>query len=149
MFRVHKNILVLKNIQSNNKIKYKYNFNNIVLLNDTSKKESLTNIINCININTFPQMQNIYLFTNNFTSNNYKKLFKNFDDSQHLKIYLNNFLSNTYLEEEYHLGICFLNSRDSYQLNKFFLSGQFENISNLPKYSYNKYIQDQIDYYNN
>jgi hypothetical protein len=80
---------------------------------------------------------------------NYINLFKNFDNIPNLKIHLESFLANKYIYDEYHLGIRLLQTQESYNLRKHFLSVNFENINKLEQKSYNKYVQDQIDYYNN
>jgi hypothetical protein len=152
MFRIYKNTLlkntiVFKNIQNDINLKYKYNIHNIVLI------DSNNSFSNNINRYTFPKMENIYLFTSNLNKSNYNNLLSNCNKKP-LDIYFEYSVAQKfkylYPEKYNNLSkIIFLKEAESYHLRECFLSlSKFNNISELSKYSYNKDIQDEIDYYN-
>jgi hypothetical protein len=153
MFRIYKNTLlkntiVFKNIQNDINLKYKYNIHNIVLI------DSNNSFSKNINRYTFPKIENIYLFTPNLNKSNYNNLLNNCNNKK-LDIYFEYSVAQRF-KELYSLNkynnlskITFLKEAESYHLRECFSNLQnFNNISELSKYAYNKEIQDEIDYYN-
>ena len=153
MFRIYKNTLlkntiVFKNIQNDINLKYKYNIHNIVLI------DSNNSFSNNINRYTFPKMENIYLFTPNLNKSDFNNLINNCNKKK-LDIYFEYPVAQRF-KELYSLNkynnlskITFLKEEESYHLRECFANLQnFNNISELSKYAYNKEIQDEIDYYN-
>ena len=153
MFRIHKNTLlkntiVFKNIQNDINLKYKYNIHNIVLI------DSNNSFSKNINRYTFPKMENIYLFTPNLNKSDYNNLINNCNKKK-LDIYFEypvaQRFKELYTNNKYNnlSKIIFLKEAESYHLRECFANLQnFNNISELSKYAYNKEIQDEIDYYN-
>ena len=153
MFRIYKNTLlkntiVFKNIQNDINLKYKYNIHNIVLI------DSNNSFSKNINRYTFPKMENIYLFTPNLNKSDYNNLINNCNKKK-LDIYFEypvaQRFKELYTNNKYNnlSKIIFLKEAESYHLRECFANLQnFNNISELSKYAYNKEIQDEIDYYN-
>ena len=153
MFRIYKNTLlkntiVFKNIQNDINLKYKYNIHNIVLI------DSNNSFSKNINRYTFPKMENIYLFTPNLNKSDFNNLINNCNKKK-LDIYFEYPVAQRFKElcnsEKYNnlSKIIFLKEAESYHLRECFTNLQnFNNISELSKYAYNKEIQDEIDYYN-
>jgi hypothetical protein len=129
MFKIHKSLLVLKNIQSG-KLIYKYPFDNLVLINSQLEFSSLN----------FPYLKTLFLFENskNSTLNN-----------PSLKIFIgSNSLSNNPNPKFNSPNVKFFSLEESEHLKQIFSFGCFDPVKNLSKYSTNKSVQDQIDYYN-
>jgi len=153
MFRIYKNTLlkntiVFKNIQNDINLKYKYNIHNIVLI------DSNNSFSKNINRYTFPKMENIYLFTPNLNKSDFNNLINNCNKKK-LDIYFEypvaQRFKELYTNNKYNnlSKIIFLKEAESYHLRECFANLQnFNNISELSKYAYNKEIQDEIDYYN-
>lgn len=178
MFRIYKNTLlkntiVFKNIQNDINLKYKYNIHNIVLIdsnNSFSKNINRYTFPKMENIYLFTPNLNKSDFNNLINNCNKKKLdiYFEYTVAQRFKelytpLALGHSSEETInlfkgckpegldLHNKYNnlLKITFLKEAESYHLRECFANLQnFNNISELSKYAYNKEIQDEIDYYN-
>lgn len=130
MFRTSKTCLILKNVIGGN-FTYKYPFENLIFINSNPQ----------FGKSNFPELKTLLLFNSNdqlnLTLNPSLKMLLN------TKIILGD-LTNTNLVIP---NIRFFTPDNSEKYKQIFLSGCFNPMKDLPKYSTNKTIQDQINYY--
>lgn len=137
MFRTTSKILVLKNVLPQTKaLGYKYPFENLILLNSNPN----------INYGVFPNLKSLYVF-NQFETN-LPDIFPTYPE---LKLYL----GRETVDNSPNLHCLFRlpqvktwDAEKSNYIKSFFITGRFDPISELPEWSSNKSVQDQINYYN-
>jgi len=130
MFRISKNFLILKNLNGG-KFIYKYPFENLVFINSKPK----------FNKSNFPNLKKIFLFNENDLYN--LTLKPNLENLPNIKIILDT--NKTSLKKL--PNVKYFDTDKSNYYKQFFLYGPFESVIHLNKFSTNKRVQDEIDYY--
>ena len=131
MFRISNTCLILKNV-SNGKFIYKYPFENLIFINSNPQ----------FTRKNFPELKTIFLFNQDESYN--IKLKPSLETLMPARILLDGLSHPNLITLS---NVQFVDPAQAEEYKKIFLYGCFSPVKDLSRYSTNKLVQDQIDYY--